>query len=483
MIKDTIESVVCVPLYNDLCSVYFGMYENEDRFNQYRVFVIHSIQRDSYVDLTIFSSSNDLLFDGKHTETAQWIEENNVMEQVNDTRLQYKPFISKCTLQKNHKKKDLEVYLKKELDEKIGNKDENHKMSLETEAPLSHKKKECRSFVFIYKSKISPCVPPIITTITEAVIEPWRKFLSSDLKNNDPPYMNFNAIVERNLKKPEISELFHTVTKISSLYYESSKCNGCITVTSKKDIHESFTFIKALEFTDENAKLFRKILQTTKHGLSILVKDKMAYGVGKPLSKKYTFEITGHLEWQVSENTDDSNSNQLLRFKHGNYFIPLAIEMNEWYIKNRTIPMGEKGRKMIFPLIKKIQEGGHGALLIISSDAQGEVKRLCDKNRGIMIQPVDSNAPGFVTAMTLIDGALIFGEDGDCYGIGMIVDGDASAVGKPDRGSRYNSAKNYITRRYEKEKKESYAIILSEDGYIDIISGHNCAVEAGIGVE
>ena len=102
----------------------------------------------------------------------------------------------------------------------------------------------------------------------------------------------------------------------------------------------------------------------------------------------------------------------------------------------------------------------HGALLIISSDAAGESKRL--KNQSTEIKPTKLDE-SLIRNVTSIDGAVLLDVTGTCYSIGVILDGIATAKGNPERGSRYNSAIRYV-----ENKDRCVAVIISEDGMVDL---------------
>ena len=103
----------------------------------------------------------------------------------------------------------------------------------------------------------------------------------------------------------------------------------------------------------------------------------------------------------------------------------------------------------------------HGALLIISSEAENESLRL--QSQSTRIEPIMLN-DSLIINVTSIDGATLLDSKGICYSIGVILDGKATNKGKSERGARYNSAVRYV----ENNKKKCVAVIISEDGMIDL---------------
>ena len=103
----------------------------------------------------------------------------------------------------------------------------------------------------------------------------------------------------------------------------------------------------------------------------------------------------------------------------------------------------------------------HGALLIISNEAKEEAIRLSKQSTAIEPILLDRSMTKSVTA---IDGATLLDSNCICHSIGVILDGLASDKGTSERGSRYNSAIRYV----ENKKRKCVAIIISEDGMVDL---------------
>ena len=98
---------------------------------------------------------------------------------------------------------------------------------------------------------------------------------------------------------------------------------------------------------------------------------------------------------------------------------------------------------------------------MVSSEASKEAARL--ENQCTRIEPVQLR-PEIMRMVTAIDGAVMIDPNATCYAIGVILDGVASQKGNAARGARYNSAIRYV-----EEKDRVLAIVVSEDGSIDLI--------------
>jgi DNA integrity scanning protein DisA with diadenylate cyclase activity len=67
-----------------------------------------------------------------------------------------------------------------------------------------------------------------------------------------------------------------------------------------------------------------------------------------------------------------------------------------------------------------------------------------------------------------VDGAILLSPEGIIHSFGVILDGQASKNGNSARGARYNSAIRYIDEM--SRKVNCLALIVSEDGYVDLYS-------------
>ena len=101
---------------------------------------------------------------------------------------------------------------------------------------------------------------------------------------------------------------------------------------------------------------------------------------------------------------------------------------------------------------------------------ESEKERIAGAKSGLVINPIHLDEDlTLVDAITAIDGAVLMDTDCVCGCIGAILDGDLVTKGALARGSRYNSARNYIMRRCEFDE-HFLAVVMSEDGTVDAIN-------------
>jgi len=450
-----------------MASVNFGLYESKDERSPYSLFVV-SIEDDK---ILVFSSKDTIGWEASAQPYREWIKDYpNVHEVSRRSIFRYEPYLATCS----HRTVPGQVYddlFFKELFN-ISN------YSYLTDWPFH----DSRIFVVLYKDDAfaKEQLPEEMLSVCEAVAIIWREYFDNGLNALPPPHANLKKIIESRDEFKDFTEMapfFETVTKISSLSYEKSRSRGSISVMERQTDNPLVQFkttndeSEPLFFSIEYAKQLRKLLEITKGGLSLLVHDRKVYGIGNPIATRsnYMFNITGHMEWHVV----DKRGKQLLRYKHGEYYFPKATEIQNWYIRSNIDD--DEVLDVIDILLKEdhMKEYEHGALFIITDSADSEVKRLCRYKRGMETEGIDMKSD-FEKASALfgIDGALFLDKMGYCHGIGIILDGEAKVNGTPARGSRYNSTKTYISQCVE-ANIEAYALIISSDGYLDILTSHD----------
>lgn len=464
------ESILCAPLYSDMAAATFGLYENKDSYLPYALFAV-SFDEDT---MWVFSSKPYEGL-GKTVDAKEWLREHNAIDLLRLPMLRHTPFISSFSLPMSSGEVTDEIlqrFFAKHLPDSL-------------QYAFCWQILRNRVFVVLYREAPLNTVPDLVKSAAEGVAIIWRDYYDAKNVNLIAPRHDINAIVEEIFGEQKdcgkkIVEYFPAMTRISSLYYESSRGKGRIAITATKN-ENPFVKInpeKELCFSQENGKQLRKLLEITKGDLSLLIHDGGVYGIGTMETPLFTFRITGHMEWQLNQVTNGEEV-QILRFKHGDYYLPQGAELRDWYINSRTdnlsrISLGNNARKTVLDLLSEenIKAFDHGALFILMNreNAKTEVNRLCVRKRGIATEEIDLLANiGKASALCAIDGALMLDEEGNCYGLGIILDGEAKVDGTPARGARYNSTKTYLSRCCDM-KIDACAIIVSQDGYIDILT-------------
>lgn len=220
----------------------------------------------------------------------------------------------------------------------------------------------------------------------------------------------------------------------------------------------------------------------------------------------------GYMKWSIYVNGKEE-----VCYREGKYFVNSSLEKDMYDAKVEEFERRlskEKPNvhdtiyKIVQELVRILKEQKHGTIVILTDDIS-EAKRLCNMNRGILIDEfeeqnfyssdnwlyrtivsdiinvsdvleeivqnnIDFDADKLLS-ITGIDGALFMDLNGKCTALGVIVDGEALVKGDSGRGARYNSINNYIL---QKGSKNIYvALIFSEDGGVDIVDNFDASVE------
>lgn len=336
-----------------------------------------------------------------------------------------------------------------------------------------------------------------------SMIQRYERFEMVNISYEDNMYISY-AVTEYILYQ------FYTdvdfINSLSIETYEGSFAKSRIYLSergsdrSKKDSDMFFSFDEPIQFYQENTRQIRKLLEITNNELSLVVgtiieKSKLTHmpsrsdayylihkpsknkryikGLSMEPAKKYECEIRfhGYLSWELIYNKT------IIKYKNGRYLFAYDRISNEQKSKKNlhelfSVTYPNVQIDSILSIICEAKKQKHGTILLITNTetAISETKRLKSYNRALGISATnlfDNN--NSIQALTSIDGAVIIDLNGMCYSIGVIVDGDASAIGNTARASRYNSTVNYILRR-SKEKQFIFGIVISEDGTTDIIT-------------
>lgn len=282
-------------------------------------------------------------------------------------------------------------------------------------------------------------------------------------------------------------EIFYYINHLSTLKYESENCTGNLTILLSNDSNielnicfkETVDSLNTVSFSNGEIKFLRKLLQLTQKDTTLLIKKStnnkwIPLGIAKlSLCKNLpTFSIKGDLHWFFS-------------------FVDEKIECKNHTFLNKSQEKISPELKTLLPEkyfepIKILAEGIdkspeiHGSLLIFIDDEHlAIIQRLCKFKRGILLDNPKlslsdvAEKKEFFLSLCKIDGALVFNKStGELIAIGVILDGKVLCDGDIGRGSRFNSTKtftNFYTFFYEEKFCNAIGLVISEDGYIDLI--------------
>jgi hypothetical protein len=267
-----------------------------------------------------------------------------------------------------------------------------------------------------------------------------------------------------------IYDFFNSCNKISSLKYEQADGRGKL-VLAREDHKSIQTWIAF----DDNIKLndyrrSRKLLELVSHGSALHINSHRIFGLvdenvnlddGEDVEDLFEVRFLGHHHWELSY-----KGHVLMGVKFGEPYLPKIIGYESKLLQDlpRLFPeITNNTCNILVSLVQQAEKERHGTLLLISSEAALESKRLRNQATPIKITLL---TPELLSHLTGIDGAVLIDPNGHCHAIGVILDGLATSQGNPSRGARFNSAVRYVESAFERGIS-SLAVIVSEDGGVD----------------
>jgi hypothetical protein len=262
--------------------------------------------------------------------------------------------------------------------------------------------------------------------------------------------------------------LFTACDALSAESYERGETIGSLLLSAKG--HSSVEVL--LELTDlvpiRQARAARKALELSRGEVAPLCDGVAIWGLGRVATPNHgggddLFEVRflGRSRWQfrrageaifVVENRRPALPDP-----------PLGRERFEALVRGVLGPRDASHAALLWEAVSAIVTAGCGSTVVITANAAAEAGRLAAQ--GTRIAP-RALAPEVLQAATGIGGAILLDTSGVCHAIGVILDGLATALGERSRGSRFNSAANYVRGR-----PGALAVVLSEDGSVDLFGG------------
>lgn len=220
-----------------------------------------------------------------------------------------------------------------------------------------------------------------------------------------------------------------------------------------------------LQISMSNTRELRKLLEMAHSGIDLLVYQGKVIGIGSSSLCKRKIVFKGYGKWRLV-----FNDITILYTEANRCYTTCTLEGVDFRkIFTRVFGCECNSEHISDRMQAAIMSIKHGTGIIISHYAKDEAARLCKLHRGIPVETfsmIESNA--LLRGITSIDGALMIDENGICYAIGVILDGTAVIPGDTARGARYNSLTNYVACEKANDHPACMAVIISEDGGIDI---------------
>lgn len=310
----------------------------------------------------------------------------------------------------------------------------------------------------------------VLNEATEALEtrEPGRHL---DEFSTDPPALLREAArrmcdaVSLFLEDFMLQGVFDSMNAVSSLKYEGGGTRGQVVFApgGSAALGHQVDFVKAVPF--RSSRLVRKVIEISGRELACICSGAdgitglaiIEYSPGAPV---FRVAFTGHYSWELH-----FNDTLLFRSAFGVPEIPRPrLTDDEFRANARRVITGmteEQGYRL-WKVVEAAMDQRHGTMLVVSAAAGAEAVRL--GSQSLVVDPMPLT-PVQVRRLSGIDGAILVDEECVCHAVGVILDGLASDTGDPARGARYNSAIRYASTA----KGPTLCIVVSEDGYVDMI--------------
>ena len=268
--------------------------------------------------------------------------------------------------------------------------------------------------------------------------------------------------------KNGVYDLFEACNVISSLRYEGAESVGHLVISQKGHpaINVKLAFDKPVDPND--FRKVRKLLEMCDKDTWLLYAEREVYGLGvvpdgaynPKLENLFVVRFVKHHSWELVH-----DKLVLMQTTYNEPRLPqTSFERAELRKKlKQCIPMiTDTEVDHLVGVAEMASKAKHGTMLVITPEAPTEAKRLASQS--FPVKPFllsDVQLP----SVSSIDGAVLLDEKGICHGLGVILDGHSSMLGTSARGARFNSAIRYV-----QEHPQAVALVVSEDGMLNIVT-------------
>ena len=246
--------------------------------------------------------------------------------------------------------------------------------------------------------------------------------------------------------------------------YEGRTGVGTLLFGRRESWEPVIEFATPIEVRD--TRVFRKSLEMTNSRLRLFTDGVQAFGLGEQVddydaSTESSFDVTvpGRGVWELAH-----RGVPLLRIEDGRATLPKPLLSEPGFADTaRRVFDSRCDPARLWEAANAAAGQAHGTMLVILDEAAAEVERLAAQ--GLAIKPVELGT-STLAAVTSIDGAVVLAPDGQCHGVGVILDGLAvGGLGDSSRGARFNSALRYLAAH----PRGCMIVIVSEDGMINVL--------------
>ncbi|OWP62040.1 hypothetical protein CDA63_16185 [Hymenobacter amundsenii] len=322
-----------------------------------------------------------------------------------------------------------------------------------------------------------PNRPPslLAATVQEFLQDAARALRESDHDDDDRLVLNrdYNEVLRAAGRRFMLRAaagthgLYDACNGVAALRHEGDEGVGTMLVSRRH--HPAVVPVLTLEspIPLRDHRRVRKLLELSEGRNALITDATDVFGLGylvEPDNAQYepvfTVHFTKHYSWELSH-----DAHLMMKVVSNTPRLPQGTidEDNFTRAVNRVFPAVDgAGVAYLWELTLKATKQTHGTILVISEGAAQEAARLTRQCFRVAPRLM---TPSVLRLVTNIDGAVLIDPAGVCHAIGAILDGLATEKGDSSRGSRYNSALRYV----ESSRYPVLAIVVSEDGWIDLL--------------
>ncbi|GAB2940282.1 diadenylate cyclase [Hymenobacter coalescens] len=312
--------------------------------------------------------------------------------------------------------------------------------------------------------------------VREFLLECSKALRGSDLdQEEDRPILDrdynelLRAAARRFMQGPAGGNhgLYDACNGVAGLRHEGSEVHGTMLVARRN--HPAIVPVLTLESPVplRDHRSIRKLLEMSEGRTSLVSDAAHVFGLGylvetsdpqyEPL---FQVRFTTHHNWELSY-----ADHVMMRVVSGTPRLPKGRINEQAFAETvrRLWPNLDDGAVThLWELTMQATHQANGTILVVSDNAGLESQRLTRQSFRVAPRYM---TPSVLRLVTNIDGAVLIDPRGTCYAIGAILDGLATEKGDSSRGSRYNSALRYV----ESARYATLAVVVSEDGWIDLL--------------
>ena len=264
------------------------------------------------------------------------------------------------------------------------------------------------------------------------------------------------------------TRLFDDVNAVASLPYENRESRGSLILAQEDHPNLQVKVRFANPFLISEHRLVRKAIEMTGNNLHLFCDSSRIYGLGNlngtndnASEDLFKVDFIGQNLWRLSH-----DSKEMMVVDLGQPRLPAKRLTEEDFVISFSAQFGKMGKPAyLYKLLEVAIKQTHGALIVISQQAELEAKRFSGQSVPILPFQITNKT---ILQLTAIDGALLIDPQGKCFALGTILDGEATGEGDAARGSRYNSALRYVSTRRTRGE-QCLAIVVSTDGMINLL--------------